>query len=119
MLARIISRHSRLALGEKEITKLVPLVVPWLERASESQLEQALTAGLPMQIGNPAGLVRTRLTDKLPPIRSEEPGEPRCNNPDCDPVTHMVTLPNGDIDFCSICHKTGRARARRQNGTRP
>jgi hypothetical protein len=67
-LARAVAGIPQLVLGEKEIGRLVPLVVPWLERATPEQLRTALTAGLPPVVGSPAGLVRTRLLDKLPPV---------------------------------------------------
>jgi hypothetical protein len=113
-LARITTRHPQLAVGEKELHDLAPLAAQWLERTTADRLEQALTAGLPREIGSPAGLLRKRLVDKLPPPPAADTGEPRCTDPRCDPVTHMLTLPNGDIDFCPTCHPTGRARARRQ-----
>lgn len=119
-LARITTRHPQLAIGEKELHDLAPLAAQWLERTTADRLEQALTAGLPREIGSPAGLLRKRLIDKLPPIPVADTGEPRCTDPRCDPVTHMLTLPSGDIDFCPTCHPTGRARARRrQQGLTP
>jgi hypothetical protein len=117
-LARIVSRFPKLALGEPELDQLAPLVVPWLERVPAAQLEQALIAGLPAEIGNPAGLIRTRLKNKLPPPARADPGEPRCTKPNCDPVTHLLTQPDGDMDYCPTCHPIGRTRARGQNGAR-
>jgi hypothetical protein len=67
VLAGITSREPRLALGERELLRLAGEVAIWLERTTPEHLEKALTAGLPFEVGNPAGLVRARLLDKLPP----------------------------------------------------
>jgi hypothetical protein len=75
-LARITESEPRLMIGELELARLAPLVVPWLSRASQEQLRAALTAGLPPQIGSPVGLLRRRLLEKLPPARAAEPARP-------------------------------------------
>jgi hypothetical protein len=67
-LARAVADVPQLALGAREIARLAPLVVPWLARTTEAALRDALTAGLPAVVGNPAGIVRRRLLDKLPPV---------------------------------------------------
>lgn len=66
-LARTVHASPQLALGEAELLRLVPLAVPWLARTTEDRMREALTAGLPARIGSPAGLVRRRLVEKLPP----------------------------------------------------
>jgi hypothetical protein len=66
-LARAVAGIPQLALGVREIARLAPLVVPWLGRTTETALRDALTAGLPAVVGNPSGIVRRRLLDKLPP----------------------------------------------------
>jgi hypothetical protein len=71
LLASITSRQPKLTLGERELHLLAPLVAPWLERSTPELLEQALTTGLPLEIGNPAGLLRSRLLDKLPPPKKD------------------------------------------------
>lgn len=68
-LLRITATDPRLTIGDREARTLLPLVAPWLERATEDQLRQALTAGLPAQIDSPVGILRRRLLDKLPPPR--------------------------------------------------
>lgn len=115
-LARIVAKHPQLALGETEIASLTDLVETWLHRTTEARMEAAITAGLPDAVINPAGFVRGRLAKKLPPAPQDVPAEERCGRPDCDPVTKMRTLPDHTLDFCPICHPTGRARARRQQG---
>lgn len=116
-LARITAKDPRLTVGETELHQLAPLAVTWLQRATEQQLELAITAGLPGTIGNPVGFVRKRLIQKLPPPPQPDHVEERCGRDTCNPVTFMVTLPDHSIDFCDICHPTGRARARRQQRT--
>ncbi|RDG35188.1 hypothetical protein [Streptomyces corynorhini] len=69
-LSRIAAAEPRLQLGVRELVRLAPLAVPWLVRGTEAQLRQALTAGLPAEVGSPVGLVRRRLLDKLPPQRA-------------------------------------------------
>lgn len=66
-LTRITTTTPQLGLGEPELLRLAPLVVPWLARTTETQLREALTAGLPAQVGSPVGLLRSRLLEKLPP----------------------------------------------------
>jgi hypothetical protein len=115
-LARITITEPRLTLGETELLDLLPLATQWLQRAPAGTLHAALTAGLPGAIGNPAGLLRTRLLQKMPPPPVPDEAEERCARPNCDPITHMITLSDNSIDFCPTCHPTGRARARRSHG---
>jgi hypothetical protein len=115
-LARLTAKDPRLTVGETELAELAPLAATWLERAPADRLEAALTGGLPTAIANPAGFLRGRLVKKLPPPRIPEEAKERCTDPNCNPVTQMVTLPDHSIDFCPICHPTGRARARRTQG---
>jgi hypothetical protein len=116
VLAKLTAKDPRLTVGETELVELAPLAATWLERVPADRLEAALTNGLPAAIGNPAGFLRGRLVKKLPPPRIPDETQERCGQPNCDPVTHMVTLPDQTIDFCPICHPTGRARARRTLG---
>ncbi|OII67514.1 hypothetical protein [Streptomyces sp. CC77] len=68
LLAALGREAPVLSLSAGECTAMVPLVEEWFVRgASEQQLLHALTTGLPMPVHHPAGLVRRRLVDKLPP----------------------------------------------------
>ncbi|MFG3051859.1 hypothetical protein ACGFZP_13040 [Kitasatospora sp. NPDC048239] len=80
-------------------------------------MEHAITTGMPATVTNPVGFLRRRLVEKLPPPLAAVPDEERCGRPNCDPITHMVTLPGGDQAHCATCHPTGRALARRAQGT--
>jgi hypothetical protein len=116
-LARIAAKHPQLGLGETELADLIPLVETWLRRTTAERMEQAITAGAPADVISPVGFIRGRLAKKLPPPLQAVPDQDRCGRPNCDPVTHMVTLPDGEQTFCAVCHSTGRAIARRQQGT--
>ncbi|MFH9613110.1 MarR family transcriptional regulator [Streptomyces pratensis] len=67
-LAQLGRADSRLALSAADCRVLEPLAAAWFTRGVDAgYLTQALTAGLPAQVDSPVGLVRRRLTDKLPP----------------------------------------------------
>ncbi|MFF0072156.1 MarR family transcriptional regulator [Streptomyces sp. NPDC005494] len=67
-LAQLGRREPRLALSAADCAALEGLAAAWLERGVNTDyLTQALTAGLPAQVGSPIGFVRRRLTDKIPP----------------------------------------------------
>ncbi|THA56360.1 helix-turn-helix domain-containing protein [Streptomyces sp. A1136] len=65
---------SRLLLGRQDIERLAPAVEAWLERgARPGGITAALTANLPPQPRNPAGLVAYRLAAQLPPALADVP----------------------------------------------
>uniref|UniRef100_A0AAU3GSH2 MarR family transcriptional regulator n=1 Tax=Streptomyces sp. NBC_01401 TaxID=2903854 RepID=A0AAU3GSH2_9ACTN len=67
-LAELGRLEPRLALSAADCAALEPLAAAWFARGvSADYLASALTAGLPERIGSPVGLVRRRLTDKMPP----------------------------------------------------
>lgn len=73
-LARLGRTDPRLALSAADCTALEGLASAWLDRGVNTDyLTRALTAGLPDQVGSPIGLVRRRLTDKIPPRLPEAP----------------------------------------------
>ncbi|MGW0779533.1 MarR family transcriptional regulator [Streptomyces sp. NPDC002913] len=68
ILAGLGRSEPRLALSAADCAALEPLAAAWFARGvSADYLTSALTAGLPERIGSPIGLVRRRLTDKMPP----------------------------------------------------
>jgi hypothetical protein len=110
-LLRITATDPRLTIGEREALELLPLVVPWLERTTTEALREALTAGLPVKVGSAVGLLRTRLTAKLPPQRaSPEPASsglpPWCEKcGDEDPAAKFNTrLRRLNGAPCPNCH---------------
>ncbi|MFJ1590938.1 MarR family transcriptional regulator [Kitasatospora albolonga] len=67
-LARLGHQDHRLTLSAHDCATLEAQAAQWLDRGvSVDYLTNALTAGLPTTIDHPAGLIRRRLTDKLPP----------------------------------------------------
>ncbi|MEV0007897.1 MarR family transcriptional regulator [Streptomyces sp. NPDC047973] len=67
-LAELGRSEPRLALSAADCAALEPLAAAWFARgAGADYLTSALTAGLPEHVGSPVGLVRRRLTDKMPP----------------------------------------------------
>ncbi|MET7366455.1 MarR family transcriptional regulator [Streptomyces sp. NPDC005566] len=73
-LAQLGRKDTRLALSAADCRALEPLAAEWFARGVDADyLTQALTAGLPAQVDSPVGLVRRRLTDKLPPHAAPGP----------------------------------------------
>ncbi|WP_406105754.1 hypothetical protein OG698_25955 [Streptomyces sp. NBC_01003] len=70
LLAALGRENGALSLSAAECAELEPLADRWFESgATERDLIQALTAGLPAPVHSPAALIRSRLTTKLPPER--------------------------------------------------
>ncbi|MFF9922665.1 MarR family transcriptional regulator [Streptomyces globisporus] len=113
-LARLGRNDHRLGLSADDCTTLEPLAAQWLDRGvTTDYLTNALTAGLPAQIDSPAGLLRRRLIDKLPPrlpatasTPTDTPAPTRrllveCT--DCGRPGPPEALPDG---LCHPCHQT-------------
>lgn len=69
LLAGLRVHDSRLLLTERDVRRLAPAVMAWLERGVPSTaVERTLTAGLPQEpIRHPAAFLERRLTSDLPP----------------------------------------------------
>ncbi|MYV56462.1 helix-turn-helix domain-containing protein [Streptomyces sp. SID3212] len=108
VLVLIALDEPRLTLGERELVRLAPLAAVWLERGADAgQLRRALTAGLPEQVGSPAGLVRRRLLDKLPPVRpAAGVGQlpPWCGCGDHPAAEFNPRWRVRDGELCPTCH---------------
>ncbi|MFK0045053.1 helix-turn-helix domain-containing protein [Streptomyces sp. NPDC090741] len=80
LLAGLRIREPRLLLSERDVERLVPGVVEWLERgAAPEAVRRALTADVPSDLRNPAGLVAHRLRACVPaplPAHTGAPGGP-------------------------------------------
>ncbi|MFD4745302.1 MarR family transcriptional regulator [Streptomyces rubiginosohelvolus] len=113
-LARLGRDDHRLTLSAHDCTTLEPLAAQWLDRGvTTDYLTNALTAGLPAQVDSPAGLLRRRLIDKLPPQLPTTAGTPagapaptrrllvECT--DCGRPGQPEALPDG---LCRPCHQT-------------
>ncbi|MGW9245042.1 MarR family transcriptional regulator [Streptomyces badius] len=116
-LARLGRDDHRLALSAHDCTALEPLAAQWLARGvTTDYLTNALKTGLPAQVDSPVGLLRRRLTDKLPPhlptTTSTPPDAPtptrrllvECT--DCGRPGPPQALPDG---LCHPCHQTHTA----------
>ncbi|MFF5050156.1 MarR family transcriptional regulator [[Kitasatospora] papulosa] len=104
VLAELGRREPRLALSAADCAALEPLAAAWFARGvSADYLTSALTAGLPERIGSPVGLVRRRLTDKMPPHLPAAPAP----NRDLPPGTPV----RGLLVECTDCGRPGPAAA--------
>ncbi|MFJ2026909.1 MarR family transcriptional regulator [Streptomyces sp. NPDC087897] len=116
-LAQLGRTDGRVALSAADCTALEPLAAAWLDRGvSTDYLIRALTAGLPHPVGSPVGLVRRRLTDKIPPhLPTEDAASPRevpvrrlmmeCTN--CRAPGRPEALPDGLCRPCRTAHASG------------
>ncbi|MFF8504992.1 MarR family transcriptional regulator [Streptomyces anulatus] len=124
-LARLGRDDHRLALSAHDCATLEPQAAQWLARGvSVDYLTSALTAGLPAKVDSPVGLLRRRLTDKVPPrlltAESPSPGAPapahhllvECT--DCGRPGPPQALPDGLCRPCRTAH-SGAA----ENSPRP
>lgn len=67
LVVRVGRLDGRLTVGLAEMGKVLPLVAEWRRRgASDDQIVHAITTGLPAEIKSPVGLIRDRLTRKMP-----------------------------------------------------
>ncbi|MGW0855544.1 MarR family transcriptional regulator [Streptomyces sp. NPDC002690] len=121
-LAELGRRDPRLTLSAADCEVLEPLAAAWFARGvSAGYLTSALTAGLPEQVGSPVGLVRRRLTDKMPPRLSATPTPPPVPAPgapaapvrgllvectDCGRPARAEALPDGLCAPCRTAHQT-------------
>ncbi|MEU0299556.1 MarR family transcriptional regulator [Streptomyces sp. NPDC006175] len=100
-LAEIGRSEPRLALSAADCAALEPLAAAWFARGvSTDHLTWALTAGLPERVGSPVGLVRRRLTDKMPPHLPTPTQGPPAARPAC-----------GLLVECTECGRPGPAEA--------
>jgi hypothetical protein len=104
-LYRVIRPEPRLRLGEAEALELAPLVAQWLERGSTpDDLAQALLPGLPVPMHSPAGVLRSRLERKMPPL----PAAPPPPAPECAQCHDPVPQPG----ICRACAGLGSPTVR-------
>ncbi|MER7902437.1 MarR family transcriptional regulator [Streptomyces sp. NPDC095614] len=100
-LAQLGRVDARLALSAADCALLEPLAAEWFTRGVDADyLVRALVAGLPAGVGSPVGLVRRRLTDKIPPQAPTAPVPPAPGTP-----VRRVMME------CTKCGVPGRAEA--------
>ncbi|MFF5567277.1 hypothetical protein ACFY7Z_21825 [Streptomyces sp. NPDC012623] len=98
LLASLGRRCPVLTLSAADCAALEPLAAEWFARgAGEEDVLRSLSYGLPSPVHHPAGLVRARLTAKLPPWPAEAPEV-------------FVRAPSRVVE-CAKCRAPGRAEA--------
>ncbi|WP_245984206.1 hypothetical protein [Streptomyces tateyamensis] len=103
-LFRVIKPEPRLRLGEAEAMELAPLVAQWLERGStQGELAQALLPGLPATVHSPVGVLRNRLTRKMPPVHAPEQPAVALSYAECTKCHDPVPQPG----ICRACAGLG------------
>ncbi|WP_405694429.1 MarR family transcriptional regulator [Streptomyces sp. NBC_01185] len=121
-LAELGRGEPRLALSAADCAALEPLAAAWFARGvSADYLTSALTAGLPERIGSPIGLVRRRLTDKMPPHLPTTPASAQGGLPgtparsvlvectDCGRPGPAKALPDGLCRPCATTHQSAES----------
>ncbi|MFE4381702.1 MarR family transcriptional regulator [Streptomyces cyaneofuscatus] len=120
-LARLGRNDHRLALSADDCAALEAQAAEWLARGvSVDYLTSALTAGLPAKVDSPVGLLRRRLTDKMPPRLPAEETAPDSPAPtarrvlvectDCGRPGPPEALPDGLCRPCREAHGRGSAQ---------
>ncbi|WP_327435661.1 MarR family transcriptional regulator [Streptomyces sp. NBC_01201] len=118
VLAELGRCEPRLALSAADCAALEPLAAAWFANGvSADYLTSALTAGLPERIGSPVGLVRRRLTDKMPPHLPTAPAPTQGVPPgtlvrdllvectECGRPGPAAALPDGLCKPCRTAHR--------------
>ncbi|WP_405409327.1 helix-turn-helix domain-containing protein [Streptomyces decoyicus] len=103
LLAGLRRTDDRLTLAERDIRRLAPALIPWLENgAGLAAIHRTLTARLPDVLESPAGLLARRLRDLLPPPLPDGPVAPHGRDPGRDRPDPFQT--------CDGCDRAFRAR---------
>lgn len=77
VLAGLRRTEPRLTLSERDVRRLAPAAMAWLERGvSADAVRRTLTADLPDDVRHPAGLLAHRLNALLPPPLPAAPARP-------------------------------------------
>ncbi|MGW1073240.1 hypothetical protein [Streptomyces sp. NPDC002537] len=112
-LAAVCHTERRLRrISGRDVTRLAPLVGEWLLRgATLRDLREALTDGLPERIHHPAGILRDRLTRKMPdPVPERLPQPLPQPLRACSGGCGRMFRPVADEGRCRGC-RTGAAAA--------
>ncbi|MFD5895839.1 hypothetical protein [Streptomyces sp. NPDC060366] len=99
LLLSLGRRDPRLTLGTAEAVRLAPLVGEWREAgASDAQLREALTGGLPVRVLSAPGILADRLRRKMP-SRPPRPTPPALSA-ECDDCG-VPLAPSGTCRACT------------------
>ncbi|MEU5431278.1 hypothetical protein AB0H73_37530 [Streptomyces olivoreticuli] len=102
-LVAVCHAERRLRLSGRDLKELAPLAGEWLSRgATLSEMREALTDGLPEPVRSPVGILRDRLTRKMPEPAPEPAPRP---NPlrACGGGCGRVIRPVADETECRDC----------------
>jgi hypothetical protein len=106
LLVSLRRTDDRLTLPERDVRRLAPSVTAWFENgASAAAVRRTLTAGLPPDLKNPAGLLAHRLRELLPPPLPAGPETP----PDPDRGEGRRPRP-APFQTCDGCERAFRGR---------
>jgi hypothetical protein len=101
LLAGLRRTDERLTLSLRDVNRLAPSVVDWLERGTTpAAVHRTLTADLPVPMKHPAGVIAYRLRELLPPPLPVLPAPP--------PATSGAHRPPPFQD-CDGCERVFRA----------
>jgi hypothetical protein len=101
LLAGLRRTDGRLTLSLRDVDRLAPSVVDWLERGvGPAAVHHVLTADLPVTVKHPAGVLAYRLRELLPPPLPAAPAPP--------PVTAGARRPH-PLQDCDGCERVFRA----------
>ncbi|MEU8435297.1 helix-turn-helix domain-containing protein [Streptomyces sp. NPDC029216] len=120
LLAGLRARDPRLLLSRKDVERLVPDVVRWLETAPPEAVRRTLTADVPDDLRNPAGLLAYRLkaaypvpvpAPKGPPLSAGPLPADRAIHPlrSCDGCERAFRTPTPGL--CGDCRSDDRKAA--------
>lgn len=98
LLARLRADDPRLLLAHKDVKRLAPGVMAWLERGADPEaVRQVLAGDLPVPLRHPAGLIAHRLQASLPPHLPVAPAPRPVRRPDplqnCDGCERAFRAP--------------------------
>ncbi|WP_205519245.1 hypothetical protein [Streptomyces olivoreticuli] len=102
-LVAVCHAERRLRISGRDLKELAPLAGEWLSRgATLSEMREALTDGLPEPVRSPVGILRDRLTRKMPEPAPEPAPRP---NPlrACGGGCGRVIRPVADETECRDC----------------
>ncbi|WP_330478021.1 helix-turn-helix domain-containing protein [Streptomyces platensis] len=106
LLVALRRTDDRLTLPERDVRRLAPAVAAWFENgASTAAVHRTLTADLPPDLKNPAGLLAHRLRELLPPPLPAGPETP----PGPDRAEGRPPRPD-PFQTCDGCERAFRGR---------
>ncbi|MFF8791034.1 helix-turn-helix domain-containing protein [Streptomyces sp. NPDC015125] len=107
LLAALRRTDDRLTLSQRDVRRLAPAVAAWFENgATAAAVHRTLTADLPCDLKNPAGLLDHRLRELLPPPLPAGPEAPSGSGAG----DRRRPSPPDPFQTCDGCDRAFRAR---------